>query len=161
MIYWGWIRSTDVYYDLLNFKLFPTSKIDFWPFLKLQKMEFSPKKIPEIDLFDIMSFFGLDFLKFSDSQWSQYLQKLCFHEKKKLNCHFFKFHYFSIFSPLFNTNSIIVAHWWITRRYTGWPITNWRIPRMLRMNIFMYRPMVVPPPVYQTHMGHPVLRIPL
>ena len=28
-----------------SFKLFPSSKIDFWPFLKLQKMEFDQKKI--------------------------------------------------------------------------------------------------------------------
>ena len=28
-----------------SFKLFPSSKIDFWPFLKLQKMEFGQKKI--------------------------------------------------------------------------------------------------------------------
>ena len=27
-----------------SFKLFPHSKIDFWPFLKLQKMEFGQKK---------------------------------------------------------------------------------------------------------------------
>ena len=27
-----------------SFKLFPSSKIDFWPFLKLQKMEFGKKK---------------------------------------------------------------------------------------------------------------------
>ena len=26
-----------------SFKLFPSSKIDFWPFLKLQKMEFGQK----------------------------------------------------------------------------------------------------------------------
>ena len=35
---------------------FPSSKIDFWPFLKLQKMEFSTKKFREIDLFDFTSF---------------------------------------------------------------------------------------------------------
>ena len=28
-----------------SFKLFPRSKIDFWPFLKLQKMHFVQKKI--------------------------------------------------------------------------------------------------------------------
>ena len=51
-----------------SFNLFPTSKIDFWPFLKLQKMEFGQKKIVcEIDLFDFTSFSGLDFLKFSGS----------------------------------------------------------------------------------------------
>jgi len=41
------------------------SKIDFWPFLKSQKVDFGQKKIfREIDLFDITSFFGLDFLNF-------------------------------------------------------------------------------------------------
>ena len=42
---------------LVEFKLFPCSKIDFWPFLKLQKMEFGQKKICEIDLFDVTGFF--------------------------------------------------------------------------------------------------------
>ena len=46
------------------FKLFPSSKIDFWPFFKLQKMDFCQKIFCEIDLFDFTSFFGLDFLKF-------------------------------------------------------------------------------------------------
>ena len=47
-------------------KLFPSSKNDFWPFLKWQKMEFGQKKFfREIDLFDFTSFLGLDFLKFS------------------------------------------------------------------------------------------------
>ena len=31
-----------------SFKLFPSSKIDFWPFLKLQKMEFGQKKIVKL-----------------------------------------------------------------------------------------------------------------
>ena len=30
--------------------VFPSSKIDFWPFLKVQKMEFGQKNIREIDL---------------------------------------------------------------------------------------------------------------
>ena len=42
------------------------SKIDFWPFLKLQKNGFWSKKIfHEIDFFHSKSFFGLDFFKFS------------------------------------------------------------------------------------------------
>ena len=41
-----------------------SSKIDFWPFLKLQKMEFGRKNFCEIDLSDVMSFFGLDFFNF-------------------------------------------------------------------------------------------------
>ena len=45
--------------------LFPSSKNDFWPFLKLQKMKFGQKKFSEIDLFDFTSFFGLDIFKFS------------------------------------------------------------------------------------------------
>ena len=44
-----------------SFEHFPSTKIDFWPFLKLQKMEFGQKKIREIDLFDFTNFFGLDF----------------------------------------------------------------------------------------------------
>ena len=48
---------------VLNF--FPSSKIDFWSFLKLQKMEFGQKFFREIDLFDFTSSFGLDFFKFS------------------------------------------------------------------------------------------------
>ena len=41
-----------------SFKLFPSSKIDFWPFLKVQKMEFGPKIFfREIALFDFVSFF--------------------------------------------------------------------------------------------------------
>ena len=39
---------------VLNF--FPSSKFDFWPFLKRQKMEFCKKKTREIDLFDCTSF---------------------------------------------------------------------------------------------------------
>ena len=46
-------------------KLFSSSKIDFWSFLKLQKMKFVQKFFREIDLFDFTSFFGLDFFKFS------------------------------------------------------------------------------------------------
>ena len=37
--------------------VFPGSKIDFWPFLKLQKMEFGQKKFHEIDLLDFMRVF--------------------------------------------------------------------------------------------------------
>ena len=38
---------------LAIFKLFLSSKIDFWPFLKLQKMEFGQKFFfREIELFD-------------------------------------------------------------------------------------------------------------
>ena len=40
-----------------SFKLFPSSKIDFWSFLKLQKIEFGLKKFRDIDLFDFTSFF--------------------------------------------------------------------------------------------------------
>jgi len=47
---------------VLNF--FPTSKIDFWSFLKLQKIEFGQKQIRVIDLFDFMSFVGIIFPTF-------------------------------------------------------------------------------------------------
>ena len=42
--------------------------MDFWPFLKLQKMEFGQNKFREINLFDFTSFFGLVFLKFFTDQ---------------------------------------------------------------------------------------------
>ena len=43
------------YMEKIQFYTFsPSSKIDFWPFLKLQKMDFGKKKL--IDLFDFMSF---------------------------------------------------------------------------------------------------------
>ena len=41
-----------------SFKLFPSSKLDSWPFLRLQKMEFGQKIFHEIDLFDFTSFFA-------------------------------------------------------------------------------------------------------
>ena len=40
-----------------SFKLFPSTKIDSWPFLKLQKKEFGQEKFREIDLFDFPEFF--------------------------------------------------------------------------------------------------------
>ena len=52
-----------------SFKLFPSSKMDFWPFLKLQKMECGQKIFCEIDLFDFTSFFDLDFFNFSGQLW--------------------------------------------------------------------------------------------
>ena len=53
--------------SVLNF--FPLKKLIFWPFLKLQKMEFGHKIFREIDLFDFMTFIGLDFFKFSCPLW--------------------------------------------------------------------------------------------
>ena len=47
-----------------SFKLFPSSKIDFWPLLNLQKMESGQKIIHEIDLFHFMSFLAWTFLNF-------------------------------------------------------------------------------------------------
>ena len=38
------------------FKLFPSSNMDFWLLLKLQKMDFGQKQFREIDLFDFTSF---------------------------------------------------------------------------------------------------------
>ena len=49
-----------------SFKLFPSSKIDFWPFLKCQKMEFGQKKISSNWFIWFHKSFGLDFFKFSD-----------------------------------------------------------------------------------------------
>ena len=55
---------TPIYIYIIAFlavlKHFPTSKTYFWPYLKLQKMEFRQIFLSEIDLFD----FGLDFFKF-------------------------------------------------------------------------------------------------
>ena len=62
-----WQKSREIKYVNLFFceiaflVVFPSSKIDFWPFLK---MEFGLKNIREINLFDFMSFFGLDSLNF-------------------------------------------------------------------------------------------------
>ena len=64
---WSQINQKIFYVKLhfWQFETFSQSKNWFWPFLKLQKMEFGPKKIREIDLFDFKSFFfGLDFFNF-------------------------------------------------------------------------------------------------
>ena len=53
--------------EVLNF--FPRSKIDFWPFFKLQKMDFCQKKIREIDLFDLARFLAWTFFNFSGLLW--------------------------------------------------------------------------------------------
>ena len=54
-----------------SFILFPSSKIIFWPFWKLQKMDFGETKFREIDLFDFMSFFwpGLFHMFWSTMSW--------------------------------------------------------------------------------------------
>ena len=46
-----------------SFQLFLSSKIEFWPFLKLEKMEFGQKTIREFDLFYFTNLFVLDFFK--------------------------------------------------------------------------------------------------
>ena len=48
-----------------SFKLFLSSKIDFWPFLKLQKMEFGQKIFSWNWFIWFHEFFYLDFFKFS------------------------------------------------------------------------------------------------
>ena len=48
-----------------SFKLFPSSKIDVWPFLKSQKMEFAQKNYLWNWYFWFHEFFGLYFFKFS------------------------------------------------------------------------------------------------
>ena len=55
-----------------SFKLFYSSKMDFWPFLKLEKMEFGQKQICEIDLFDFTSFLAWTFLNFLSQYISMY-----------------------------------------------------------------------------------------
>ena len=52
-----------------SFKLFPSSKIDFWPFLRLQKMEFGQKKYSWNWFVWFHEFFGLDFFQFSGPLW--------------------------------------------------------------------------------------------
>jgi len=47
------------------FKLFPCSKIYFLAIFEIAKNGIWSKKICEINLFDFMGFFGLDFIKFS------------------------------------------------------------------------------------------------
>ena len=48
-----------------SFKLFPSSKIDFRPFLKSQKMDFGPKIFfRKIDLFDFTNFLAWTYLNF-------------------------------------------------------------------------------------------------
>ena len=50
------IKQNYLIRKIFSFKLFPSSKTDFWPFLKLQKMDFGQKKFREIDLVDFTSF---------------------------------------------------------------------------------------------------------
>ena len=47
------------------FGSFPSSKIDFWPFLKLEKMKFGQKNYSWKWFIRFHEFFGLDFFKFS------------------------------------------------------------------------------------------------
>ena len=71
-----------------SFKLFPSSKIDFWSFLKLQNVELAQKNFREIDLFDFTSFFGLDFFKFSGPLCVYKLLYIDFPPKKITYCVF-------------------------------------------------------------------------
>ena len=48
-----------------SFKLFPNTKNDFWPFLKLQKMEFGQKNYSWNSFIWFHEFFCLDFFIFS------------------------------------------------------------------------------------------------
>ena len=52
-----------------SFNLFPNSKIDFRPFLKLQKMVFGQKKFMKLIYLISWGFFGVDFFKFSGPLW--------------------------------------------------------------------------------------------
>ena len=56
----GQIKFREIEF-LVVLNIFPVQKNDFWPFLKLQKMEFDQKFFREIDLFDFTS---LDFFNF-------------------------------------------------------------------------------------------------
>ena len=55
--------SWNCIFDCFNF--FPSPKIDFWPFLKLQKMEFGQEKFSWNWFIWLDEFFGLNFLNYS------------------------------------------------------------------------------------------------
>ena len=54
---------------LAVFIFFPVQKLIFGHFWNCKKWNLVKKKFCEIDLFDFMSFFGLDFFKFSGPLW--------------------------------------------------------------------------------------------
>ena len=74
-----------------SFNLFPSSKIDFWPFLKLQKMEFGQKNFVKLIYLISRVFLAWTFLNFlvhyglkwyGKNLWSQktLLKAIYFHE---------------------------------------------------------------------------------
>ena len=68
----------------------PSSKIDFWPFLKLQKMEFGQKDFfREMDLFDFTSFLAWTFLNFLSELAISVHKKVMTNQEN--SCHFSPF----------------------------------------------------------------------
>ena len=70
-----------------QFYTFHSSKIDFWPFLKMQKIEFGQKKNLWNWFIWFHEFFGLDFFKFSGPLWRGLVPqsgKNCLGSSKKL-----------------------------------------------------------------------------
>ena len=88
---------------LAVFKHFPSSEIVFWPFLKLQKMEFGQKKFSWNWFIWFHKFFVLDFFKFSGLLWTTQNLMLRVWSKKegergteKSRQWIFRFHWFQL-----------------------------------------------------------------
>ena len=78
------------FWQVLNF--FLVEKLIFGHILNCKKMEFGPKKFfREIDLFDFMSFFAMDFLIFWYTMFDQAFLKSGLPEGNKQSLHW-QFH---------------------------------------------------------------------
>ena len=86
----SWNQINQFFFREIAFlAVFPSSKIDFWPFLKWQKMEFGQNIFHEIDLFDFTSFFAWTFLNF--------LARCAAHDiHSMVNINFFNIHLYMI-----------------------------------------------------------------
>ena len=71
------------------FGSFPSSKIDFWPILKLQKMKFVQRNYSWNWFIWFHKFFGLDFIKFSGPLWNS--SSLYFSPRNWLTGKWFRF----------------------------------------------------------------------
>ena len=110
---WNQINRTFFPWNCIfgSFKLFPSSKIDFWPFLKLQKWNLAKKKIRENDVFDFTSFFALDFFQFSGqlcaAEWNFFFQKkVDFYSLWGTSCTHYLLQYFFHFLPTVSIQNI-------------------------------------------------------
>ena len=61
----------------LDFSLFPSSKIDFWPFFEIAKNGIWSKKFHDIDVFDFMSFFWTGLLLILWPTMCEYQNMIC------------------------------------------------------------------------------------